>query len=382
MAESLLLFKFTPIAADARVLRQIRVFAPDYDVTTAGFGDRVPGVADHVPIPTPPSIGPRARVRAYLEAILLRMRAYRLLYWTQPGVRSARRLLRGRQFDRVFVNDLETIPLALRIAPGSAIHADLHEYFPGVHDDHPAWVRLRKPYYVWLTETYAPRVASVTTVAQGLVEAYRPHGVESLVVTNAPDARPDLAPRPVHGPLRLVHSGNATPGRALEITMRAVARADADVVLTMHLMPNDELYLAGLQTLADELGDKVVIRPPVPHSDLLDTLNAHDVGVFVLPPNSTNHALALPNKFFDFVQARLAVLVGPTPAMAELVDRHGLGFVAEGFTEEDIVTAVEALDPARVEAGKRASDAAARELSAETQSDVWRAAARALRPGR
>ena len=46
------------------------------------------------------------------------------------------------------------------------------------------------------------------------------------------------------------------------------------------------------------------------------TLNAHDVGVYVLPPVSFNHLWALPNKVFDFVQGRLALVVGPSPEMA------------------------------------------------------------------
>ena len=50
------------------------------------------------------------------------------------------------------------------------------------------------------------------------------------------------------------------------------------------------------------------VHPPVTPAELPSSLNAFDVGVYVLPPRTMNHRLMLPNKFFDFVQARLALV--------------------------------------------------------------------------
>ena len=40
----------------------------------------------------------------------------------------------------------------------------------------------------------------------------------------------------------------------------------------------------------------------------------------------------LPNKFFEMVQARLALAVSPNPEMVYLVKKYELGVAAEGFT--------------------------------------------------
>jgi hypothetical protein len=130
-------------------------------------------------------------------------------------------------------------------------------------------------------------------------------------------------------------------------------------------------YYRSLEELAVELGDRVRLRAPVPHAELIDALHQYDVGLPFLPPTTTNIRMTLPNKFFDYVQARLGVLTGPTPPMAELVHTHQFGIVTDDFSEESLARAVEALEPERVARWKQAADAAAWSLSAEQQSDDW-----------
>ncbi|MCO7274286.1 glycosyltransferase family 1 protein [Cellulosimicrobium cellulans] len=370
MTDELLILSFSRLEQDARLRRQIALFAERYHVVTAGWGPPVPGAERHIELPVPPSAGWRRRARFYVEALLLRLRAYRLLYWSQPSVRSARRVLRRERPGRVLANDIDSLPLALWLAPGSSVHGDLHEFYPGLHDDNPRWVRVRKPYLEWLIRRYAPRVGSLTTVGESVAEAYRPFGLEPGVVTNSP-AYVAMEPTPLDGAVRIVHPGASLRSRRLENMVRAVASSTADVRLTLFLTGNDPAYVAELRTLAEGLGGRVRVEDAVPHDELLAVVNSYDVGIHVLPPTVTNNALALPNKFFDYVQARVGVVVGPTPAMAGLVREHGLGAVTDGFDADAIRAVVDELTPERVAGWKRAAAAAARELSAEAQLPVW-----------
>ncbi|PTU57312.1 glycosyltransferase [Sphaerisporangium cinnabarinum] len=379
--DTLLILSFSRLEQDARLRRQIALFADRYHVVTAGWGPAVPGAARHVELRVPASAGWRRKARFYAEAVLLRLHAYRLLYWSQPAVRSARRALRRERPDRVLANDIDALPLALGLAPGSSVHGDLHEFYPGMHDDNPRWVRLRKPYLEWLVRRYASRAHSLTTVGESVAEAYEPLGLRPDVVTNSP-AYVRTAPTPVGSPVRIVHPGASLRGRRLENMMTAVATSTADVRLTLYLTGNDPAYVEELRALARRLGERVQVADAVPHDELLDVINAHDVGIHVLPPTVTNNALALPNKFFDYVQARVGVVVGPTPAMARLVREHGLGAVAEGFDVDAIRAVVDALTPEAVAGWKRAADEAAELLSAEAQLPVWVRAVAALRPAR
>jgi hypothetical protein len=364
----LLIISFSDLTSDARLQRQIAAFADRYEVITAGFGERPAGSSRHITLPLPPS-GRTRRRRMLVESVLLRAHAYSLMHATSPMLRAAKRALRGVSADVVLANDIDAAPLAYLAAPASRIHVDLHEFFPGLHDDNPLWARLRGPYNGWQVRRFAAPAASTTTVAVEIAVKYRDFGIAPQVVTNA-SAFQERRPTPVESPIRLVHSGAALAGRHLETMIEGVARSTANVTFTLYLMPNDLAYIELLRARIADVPN-VQIRDAVPHAELADLLARFDVGIHLLPATSTNHRLALPNKFFDFVQARLGVIVGPTAAMANLTKRHGLGEVTAGFTAGDLADVLNRLTPESVAAWKQASHAAAEELSSDEQVRTW-----------
>ncbi len=380
----MLLISFSEIANDARVLKQVRAFSGRYELTTCGFGELdMPGVEHlRVDIVTPAPSGsiprPLRSLRYLMTDAIDSSRNWRAIYHRLPYVRAAHRVLRGRRFDVALADDIDTVEPALRVVDPAHLHVDLHEYFPGIHDDSPGG-RRQTEYLTWLLRRYTPRAASWTTVGRGIADAYRAFGLDCEVVTNA-TPRADLPVGPVGEPIRLVHSGNAQPSRQLEIVMRAVAASSADITLDLYLMPNDTAYLAQLVDLAGELGPRIRMRDPVPQRELVARLNEYDVGVHVLPPTSFNNENALPNKFFDYVQARLALLIGPSPEMSVVLGEHGLGVVAADFTTDAVRAALDSLTPDAVRGFKAAADRAADALSADSQVEVWVRAIERLAP--
>lgn len=373
MKPSLLIISFSDILKDARVLKQVRAFASTYEVTTCGFGEPPVEGVEHIrvdPVAVSATRSVWSRALTALNLVMSRFHRFGGTYWRIPYVASAGRLLGGRRFDAVLANDVDTVPIAIRLVGASRVHADLHEYFPGLFDATTVLGRRQNAYLAWLVTRYAARASSSTTVSLGIAAAYKPFGLACDVVTNATPFA-DLSPRPVGNPIRLVHSGIAQVSRELELTMRAVATSSSPVTLDLFLMPNDAVYLDRLRALAGELGSRVRVLDPLPQSQLVTGLNDYDIGIFVLPPTSFNNANALPNKFFDFVQARLAIIVGPTPDMAALVRENGLGAVTGDFSIEAIQETLNALTPEAVAAWKENSDASATRLSAISQTAVW-----------
>lgn len=364
----LLIISFSDLHSDARLQRQIAALSDSYDVITAGWGTRPQGAVEHISLPLPPTGAARAR-RMRIESVLFRLRAYSLAHRSSPLQRAARRALRAVDADIVLANDIDAAPLAYDIVAPHRVHVDLHEFFPGLHDDNPRWAAYRGPYNGWLVRRFAAPAASTTTVAAEIAERYRQYGLEPEVVTNASHLE-NRAVQPVGAPIRLVHTGAALAGRHLETMIEGVALSRADVTLTLYLMPNDRAYIERLRARAAELPN-VRVLDAVPHHELIETLAQHDVGIHILPATSTNHRLALPNKFFDFVQARLGVIVGPTAAMAGMTERHGFGAVTAGFTARDVADVLDALTPTAVARWKKAADDAASEMSAEHQVGTW-----------
>ncbi|MCK8608652.1 glycosyltransferase family 1 protein [Agromyces sp. C10] len=362
---ALLILSFSPIAGDARVLKQVRLFRDRYAVTTCGYGEAPEGV-EHIRIPDGLSV-------TALNGRLITLRWYRRAFWSLPAVRWVRQALAGRRFDAVLANDLEAVPLALRVADGGRVHADLHEYAPRLHEEHAAWNRRIRPFAEWLARRYAARAASWTTVGAGLAREYeRQFGFAPAVVTNAAPYA-DLQPGPVGDPIRLVHSGAGLGNRNLMTMVEGVELARREVTFDLYLTPNDPAYLDRIRRHA-ERSTRVRLHDPVPYDRLIATLNEYDVGVFVLPPVNFNYRWALPNKLFDYIQARLGIIVGPSEEMAHYVREHDLGAVADDFTAESLARAIDALDGDAVRRMKLASHAAAPVVSAEREVHGWETA--------
>ncbi|MDF0514640.1 glycosyltransferase family 1 protein [Agromyces sp. H3Y2-19a] len=359
----LLILSFSPIAADARVLKQVTEFSGRYEVITCGYGEAPAGVARHIRIPDAERIND-------LDGRLITLHWYSRAYWRLSAVRWARRALAGLQVDAAIANDVEAVPVALAIRPRFGVHADLHEYSPRLHEEIPAWLKRIKPYYDWLCRRYVSKASSWSTVSEGLAREYaRQFGFVPVIVTNAAPYA-DLGPHDVRDPIRLVHSGACLKNRNLMALVEGVDAADGAATLDLYLTPNDPGLLAELASRASR-SEWVEVRDPVPYRELVSTLNGYDVGVHLLPPVNFNNEWALPNKIFDYVQARLGVIVGPSAEMAEVVRQHGFGAVTADFSADGLRRVVADLDRATVAGWKRLADAHARELSSEAQVAVW-----------
>jgi glycosyltransferase involved in cell wall biosynthesis len=83
-----------------------------------------------------------------------------------------------------------------------------------------------------------------------------------------------------------------------------------------------------------------------------------------MAPTTFTWLMTLPNKLFESMVAGLAVLVAPSPAMAEIVQTYGTGWVAPGFTAQDIAQTLNALTAKDIDAKRRASREAAKTLNA------------------
>ena len=356
-----LVLSFTDLARDPRVHRQIRFLSERYAVVAAGTGDPgLPGI-DHVALaPRPKAL--RSRL---VGALRLALRRYDAYYWATAAVLDCRARLAGRKFDLVLANDIDTLPVALAIAGRAPVLFDAHEYAPLEFEDRISFRLLVRPYRFHLCRTYMPRARAVTTVCDRIAEEYeRLVGARPAVVWNAPDWEP-LTPSSVEPQrIRMVHHGGAQRSRRLEGMIRMMRHLDERFSLDLVLQGPDSGYVDRLRREAS--GDaRIRFVDPVPMRALPGFLNRYDVGVFLLPPVNFNYRHALPNKLFEFVQARIAVAIGPSPEMARLVERYGLGVVADDFSPRALASRLAGLDAESVRQTKLRADLAARALSAD-----------------
>jgi hypothetical protein len=366
----ILCVSFSPIIRDARVLRQVGVLAQLGEVTTMGYGAPPPGSTRHLEIDADRNSLPRHPI----GVLKLATRQLRSAELAAPAAQQALELGADQRPDLVVANDARALPVAHRLAHGAPVWADMHEWAAEEFSHDRVWRTFVAPLMAHNCATYLPRSAAVTTVCDALAEKYdAAYGVRSSVVRNA-GPWVDLTPSPVaEDHIRLVHSGGAQAGRYIDLLIRSTLALGPRFSLDLFLVPGGDggRHLAYLRDLAGG-SEQIRFQDPVAPAELPFAMNACDVGVFCMPPINVNARYALPNKFFDFVQARLAVAVGPAEEMARLTEKLGLGPVSADFSEAAFTAALGRLDAQSVREFKAASDEHSRELSSERDEQVER----------
>lgn len=366
MKPRILILSFSAIHSDPRVMRQVRLLEGKAHLTVAGYGTAPNANCEFVEIVR----GPATAVQRGIWAAKLLLRAFESYIWKRPEVVSGLRALADRQFDLIIANDVAALPLALKVAGAAPVLADAHEYSPKEFDDRFLWRLLFGRYQDYLCRAYLPRAAAVTTVCHGISDAYRDnYAVAPEVVLNAP-AYQDIRPSPVvPGKVRMIHHGAALRARHLELMIDLMASLDERFTLDLMLVESDAQYMRELRERASS-NNRVRFVDPVRMEDIPRRINAYDVGLYLLPPSNFNHQFALPNKLFEFIQARLAIAIGPSPEMARIVRAHSLGVVAETFELPDMAKALSTLTSTQLETFKQSTEAAATLLSFEQSGKV------------
>jgi hypothetical protein len=348
---------------DPRVDRQIAALLTRHDVVAAGLGPSAHEGVEFIDISTPPL----GLLQGGIGVARLLAHRFEAAYWKHPKNREVLRRLGDIPADVVLVNELAALPIGLRL--GASVVLDAHEFAPEEFSDSLWWRTLIAPYAEWQCRRYLPEVAAMTTVGEAIAAEYaRQYGVRAAVITNAPPYA-ELEPTPVDAPIRILHHGVAQRGRGLDEMLQLADLLDERFTVDFVLMPDSSGFRDELIGRARQ-NPRVDFPPPVPMKELVRMANGYDVGLFLLPPNNFNRRHALPNKFFEFVQGRLAVAVGPSPEMAGLVRQYGCGVVAPDFTPEALAAELNSLDAAQIAAFKRASHSAAAELCAERNAEV------------
>ena len=365
--KQILVISFSNIAKDARVLRELNAISPFGHVTSIGYGSKPAFVDEHLQIADRyPSLP-----QTPLGVLKLALHMHKAAELAAPGNKEAIRLLEDRTFDAVVANDARALPLAFHVARGKPIWADMHEWAPAERTHVTSWRLLVAPLMTHICKKYLPKCQAVSTVGQEIVKLYdKNFGVRPTLIRNAAPFA-DLTPsqNPTDGPIRLVHSGGAVAGRNIENMIAAVKAAGERFTLDLYLVPGNDRgkYLSQLKEQAKDC-PHIKFNPPVVPAELPATLNQYDVGIYWIPPYSINAELALPNKIFDFIQARLAIAVGPTKEMANIVEEFQVGVVSSGFSNENIVETLRSLDRDQIIGFKQNTNSAAQKLCFENEA--------------
>lgn len=154
-------------------------------------------------------------------------------------------------------------------------------------------------------------------------------GSRPMVLLNTPPYK-DVVPSPLR------QLCNLTPDVPLVIYQGVVhhGRGIAPFYQAMKLMPDVHLAVLGdgpalteLQSQSKLLGvsDRVHWLGSVPYDELHSYTCGADLGLCLIEPLSLSYEYALPNKLFEYMNARIPSIVTDLPAMRQHLDMHPVG---------------------------------------------------------
>lgn len=257
-------------------------------------------------------------------------------------------------------NDLDTLAavyLAARLKtlripshPGKQairhIH-DCHEYFRGV----PELVGRKTVTKVWkwIEDRIFPRLEHVMAVNNSVAGLYaKEYGNKITVIRNVP-FRKSLSCPVNKATLKIrddqkviLYQGAVNIDRGLEEAILAMKHLETDAILviagTGDIFDTLKIFIA-----ENGLTEKVRLTGEVPFQELHSLTLMADLGLSIEKDVSINYHYCLPNKFLDYIQANIPVLVSPFPEMKSIVDKYVIGDFVESHQPESLAVKMDSI---------------------------------------
>lgn len=272
----------------------------------------------------------------------------------------------GKFYKLILVEDLQLLPFAFDFRGDAKILFDAREFYVRQFEDSFGFKTIEAPVRDFLLSKFACQCDRVMTVSDGLRdEYYRLYSLDMQVVRSTPPLQ-NASFRPTGEHFKMVHHGKANKNRCLYNMIEIVRRLNDNYSLDFYLVGSSR-YIDSLRRKALGCG-RIRFLPPVQFNQINPMLCNYDIGLCYFEPTTFNLTHCLPNKFFEFIQARLALAVGPSPDMARLVSKYECGFVSPEFTVESMVQTLGKLNSNSIDEAKVNSCKAAAELCYEREA--------------
>lgn len=145
------------------------------------------------------------------------------------------------------------------------------------------------------------------------------------LIRNVGAFKHDIEFKPIDNEFIIIYQGAVNKGRGLDLMLKA-----------LKFMDNARLWVIGkgdvlnnVKALSKELNveEKVVFFGRIDLEKLAGYTQMAHVGISLEEDLGLNYRYALPNKIFDYIQARIPVIVSDLPEMKAVVEEYGIGAV-------------------------------------------------------
>ncbi|MEI6456682.1 MAG: glycosyltransferase [bacterium] len=329
------------LVTDQRVDRTCRTLVKmGYDVMQIGRKKR-----DSLPVP----------IRSYQTRRMVLLFEKGPLFYAEFNLRLFLLLLVKRA-DLLVSNDLDTLPANyfaqkwlrwFRNDKEPVLVHDCHEYYRGV----PELVGRKSvtSIWKWLEDITFPHLEKIYAVNGSIAGIYgREYGKTIEVIRNVPDRKgPSVAIDRSElgiGPQQkvILYQGAVNVDRGLEEAIDAMEFIRQDVVFLI-LGTGDIFNELKERVKRKHLEKRVILAGAIPLESLHRYTLLGDIGLSIEKNVCINYYFALPNKFMDYIQANIPVLVSPFPEMKAIVEQYNIGSFIVSHDPRELAATIEGI---------------------------------------
>ncbi len=247
-----------------------------------------------------------------------------------------------RKMDLLLANDLDTLPanyLVSRIKRIPLVY-DSHEYFTGVPELQDR--KIVKGIWKLIEKRIFPNLKYIYTVSQSIADLYKEeYNREVKVVRNL-----SLGWKPVNKPSRSeLGIGEGKRILILQGSGINIERGAEEAVEAMLYVENVILLIIGEGDIMDQLkksvdqmdlSGKILFINKMPYAKLLEYTSLGDVGLTLDKDTNLNYRYSLPNKLFDYIQARVPVLASKLVEVEKIIRNYEIGELIDSHEPKHI----------------------------------------------
>jgi glycosyltransferase involved in cell wall biosynthesis len=234
-------------------------------------------------------------------------------------------------------NDLDTLLANYLVSKlrNKKLVFDSHEYFTEV----PELVNRPRVQKIWkaIEKRIIPKLKFAYTVCDSIAELYfSDYGIKFEVIRNIPEKweKFDIPEEKKIKTLKkiIIYQGAVNIGRGLPQVISAMQFLEDSLLVIVGT--GDIINEVKNQVIKLKLEKKVLFVGRVPTGEVKYYTAQASLGLSIEEDMGLNYRFALTNKFFDYIQANVPVLVSNLPEMAKLVNQYQIGTIINSFEPE------------------------------------------------
>ncbi len=371
-----------------RPMRMIEVLKDDYDVSVMGI-DNENGT------PMPPVVvqnggGGSYNLKSFSYPTYKKRNVWgELKLWINVALRRWDKLsfipnrlaiiehLCKESYDVVICHDLLLLPVLFAGLEKSGhkcgkksdtkVIFDAREFYPLQNTSSLRWRLLFKRFNTYLCTYFASQADLLLSVSPRFCELYKEHfGLQVHLLMSLPTYYL-LEPTPINAhKIKILYHGALNRNRDIDKVIEMCQYLDERFCIDFIFTGGENAFRAKIQSRIAQLqeqGKAVRILPPVKLEQIVPFGNNYDIGLVYIPLHNHNLLATLPNKFFEYIQSRLAVLIPPIEQLQGFGDKYNNIVVAKDFAIKSLADSLNVLSSEEIMALKICSHRAAKELN-------------------